>query len=296
MKRPALEPRTATRQWTRIASVFDEIGDMDIGSIEAADVLRALRAIEDRGAVYTARRVRSMIEAVFAFARIPYGLSAANPASGELLHSLRRVPPTRNQPALPFTALPEFYRRLRHDRCAQAPSDARTRLAVELVMHTVLRSDELRNGRWDQIRGDEWHIPAAQMKRVNGVARDHIVPLTPRAREILAELRPLARRSERIFPGLRPGRPMSEATMSNWMKARGYQDVATIHGFRTTFSTHAHESGLWDSRWIETQLAHVDRDETRAAYNKAVYLEQRKRMMAWWGEQLATQEALADLL
>lgn len=259
-KRPALEPRTAERQWARVANLFDAIGDMDVGDIGPADMLRALQAIESRGAVYTARRVRGMAQAVFDYAEIPYGIPR-NPASPRLLQNLRPVPLARNQPSLPFDRLPEFFAKLRYDRVVQAQDDTRTRLAVELILHTALRTSELRAGRWTQIRGDEWHIPAAQMKAVNGVRRDHIVPLAPRAREILRELRPLARKSDMIFPGLRPGRPMSENTMGNWMKARGYQDVATIHGFRSTFSTHAHESGLWESDWIELQLAHVDRDK-----------------------------------
>lgn len=299
-KRPTLDERTAGRQWARLAKLFPALGDRDIGDIGPGDMLEALRSIEDAkrgkhvgpetGAVYTARRVRGMAEALFAYARIPYGLTGVNPASAELLHSLRPVPAARNQPALPFDALPAFYAKLRGERCLQAQDDTRTRLAVELILHTLLRTHELRFGRWDEIRGDEWHIPAERMKVVNGIARDHIVPLTARAQEILKELRPFARASEMIFPGLRPGRPMSENTMGNWIKARGYQDAATIHGLRTTFSTHLHESG-WRSEWVEVQLAHVDRDKVRGVYNKAVYLDDRKRMMTWWGEELARQEA-----
>lgn len=293
-KRPVLDARTAGRQWARLHGVFGRLGDMDVRDVRPADVLDALREIEARGAVYTARRVRGMVESVFDYAAIPYGVES-NPASPRLLQSLRPVPAARNQPALPFDRLPWFYAKLRGERCAQAQDDTRTRLAVELVLHTALRTHELRHGRWEQIRGDEWHLPAAQMKEVNGVQRDHIVPLTPRAQEILRELRPSARASAMIFPGLRPGRPMSENTMGNWMKARGYQDVATIHGFRTTFSTHAHESGLWQSAWIEMQLGHVDRDKVRGVYNKAQYLDQRRQMMRWWGDELAKQEAVGEL-
>lgn len=294
-KRPHLEERTAIRQWARLANLFPALGDMDIGEILPRNVLDALRSIEDRGAVYTARRVRGLAEAVFAYARIPYELTAGNPASTELLHSLRRPPPARNQPSMPFDHLPGFYAKLRGERCLQAQDDTRTRLAVELVLHTVLRTDELRNGKWEQIVGDEWHIPAEQMKTVNGVSRDHIVPLTKRAQDILHELKPFARKSGLIFPGLRPGRPMSENTMGNWMKARGYQDIATIHGFRTTFSTHCNEAG-WNHDWIEVQLAHVDRDKVRGVYNKAIYLEHRHRLMKWWGDELAKQEAIGELL
>lgn len=232
-----------------------------------------------------------MAEALFAYARIPYGLTAGNPASTDLLHSLSLVPAARNHPSLAFADLPEFFGKLRGARCEQAQDDMRTRLAVELILHTVLRTHDLRFGRWEEIRDGEWHIPAARMKEVNGVQRDHIVPLTPRAQEILKELKPFARSSEMIFPGLRPGHAMSENTMGNWMKARGYQDVATIHGFRTTFSTHMHERGRWDSAWIEMQMNHVDRDKVRGVYNKAQYLEQRAAMMNCWGEELGRQEA-----
>lgn len=297
-KRPVLEERTANRQWARLANLLPTLGEKDVGEIEPADVLLALQAIEKRGAVYTARRIRGMAEAVFDYAEIPYGVPR-NPASPRLLQNLRPVPVARNQPSLPFEGLPRFFEKLRRERVTQAQDDTRTRLAVELILHTALRTNEMRHGRWDQIRGDEWHIPAAQMKAVNGVRRDHIVPLSKRAQEILDELRPLSRKSAMIFPGLRPGRPMSENTMGNWMKARGYQDVATIHGFRATFSTHAHESGLWESDHIEMQLSHVDRDKVRGIYNKALYLEPRKRMMTWWGEELARQDhagLLGDLL
>lgn len=301
-KRPTLDERTAGRQWARLTKTFPALGDRDIGEIGPADVLAALRSIEGtrhgkdaepgKGAVYTARRVRGMIEALFAYAAIPYGLTAGNPASQDLLHSLRPVPAARNQPAMPFAELPGFYVKLRAPRCLQAQDDTRTRLAVELILHTLLRTHELRFGRWDEIRGDEWHIDAHRMKTVNGVARDHIVPLTARAQEILKELKPFARGSAMIFAGGRPGSVMSENTMTNWMKAdaRGYADVATIHGFRTTASTHLHEAG-WNSDWIEVQLSHVDRDKVRGVYNKAIYLDDRKRMMVAWGEALARQEA-----
>lgn len=295
VKRPRLEPRTAGRQWARLLGLMSVLGDKDIAEIGTADVLAALRLAEDRGAIYTARRLRGMVEGIFDFAHVSYGVEH-NPATQKLIHALRPVPPTRNQPSLPFDAMPGFYLRLRGPRCLQAQDDTRTRLAVELVLHTALRTDELRTGRWDQIRGDEWHIPAEQMKKVNGVSRDHIVPLNTRALEILAELKAMARRSEFIFPGLRPGRQMSENTMGNWMKAQGYQDIATVHGFRTTFSTHCHESGLWDSEWIEVQLAHVDRDKVRGIYNKAIYLKHRRKMMEWWGRELAKQEMLSDIL
>lgn len=290
-KRPTLEARTATRQWARIRNLFPVLGDMDVAEITSRDVLKALHAVEERGAIYTTRRVRALAEAIFDYADIPYGVSV-NPATPKLLQNLSPVPPARNQPAMPFDMLPGFFVKLRSERCAQAQDDTRTRLAVELILNTVLRTDELRHGQWDQIVGDEWHLPAAAMKRVNGEQRDHIVPLNRRAREVLKELRPYARKSVYIFPGRRPGHLMSENTMGNWMKARGYQDVATIHGFRSTFSTHANESGLWEPDWIEVQLAHVDSNKVRGIYNKAVYLEHRKRLMDWWGDELAKQEAI----
>ena len=294
VKRPALEPRTADRQWSRLSGVFGEIGDLDVGAVTSADVLRALQVIETRGAAYTARRVRGMLEAAFDYAHIPYGV-AVNPASQRLLRAMAPVPREQHHPALEFSALPLFYSRLRGPRCAQAVDDTRTRLMIELAMHVVLRHAELRFGLWEEIGADVWAIPGARMKKVAGVERDHLVPLTPRALEILAALRPAARRSGLIFAGLRPGRPMSEATATNWLKSRGYAATATVHGFRTMFSTHANEHG-WNRDWIELQLHHVERDKVRDAYNRAKYLDGRRKMMTWWSAQLIQQDKLGKLL
>ena len=131
-------------------------------------------------------------------------------------------------------------------------------------MHTVLRSNEFRSGRWDQIKGDEWHVPAIQMKKVKGVRREHVVPLSRQSLALLAKLREITGHSAMMFPGLRPGRPMSENTVLFSIYGMGWKGRVCDHGFRKTFSTHANESGEWNSDWIEVQLAHLDRNSVGA--------------------------------
>src|SRR5690606_24479148 len=119
---------------------------------EPADVLAALQAIEARGAVYSAKRVGQYVSGVFRYAKPSRGLKF-NPAA-DLADALTPTPPARNQPSLAVEELPAFFAVLRRPH----RDEAKTRLGVELVMHTVLRSNELRGGRWAEIRGDEWHV------------------------------------------------------------------------------------------------------------------------------------------
>lgn len=125
------------------------------------------------------------------------------------------------------------------------------------------------------------------------MARDHLVPLTPQSKRILADLKAAAGSSEWIAPGL--SGPMSQNTMIYALYRMGYHGRATIHGLRGTASTICNESGLFDTDWIEKQLAHDEDDNVRAAYNAAEYLEHRIKMMQWWSDYLDAQaQSLCD--
>jgi integrase len=117
--------------------------------------------------------------------------------------------------------------------------------------------------------------------------RDHIVPLSRQAVEILEELRPLTGAGIYVFPSVRTNaRPMSENTINAALRRMDYsKDEMTGHGFRTMASTRLHEMG-WRSEIIEFQLAHVDKNTVRGIYNRAEYLEERKQMMQSWADYL----------
>ena len=115
---------------------------------------------------------------------------------------------------------------------------------------------------------------------------EHLVPLSRQAVDLLLSHPSASKRKGKLFPSGGKEGVMSNNTMLYAIYDMGYKGRMTAHGFRTLFSTEANESGRFDSDWIERQLAHDERDDTRAAYNAAQYLRQRRDMMQWWADHL----------
>lgn len=159
------------------------------------------------------------------------------------------------------------------------------RCALKLAPLVFVRPGELRHGEWAEINLDaaDWRIPAERMK----MSRPHIVPLSTQAIAVLRDLQPLTGAGRYLFPSIRSnGSPMSENTVLGALRRLGYtKEEMTGHGFRSMASTLLNESG-WDHNAIERQLAHVDGNSVRAAYNYAEYLPERKQMMQWWADLL----------
>jgi integrase len=155
-----------------------------------------------------------------------------------------------------------------------------TRLALKLLVLTFVRSAELRGARWDEFdfTRNEWRIPAERMK----VNVAHVVPLSHQAIAILDELHPLTGRYDLVFPNMNnPQKSMSENTLLYAMYRLGYHHTATPHGLRATAGSILSEMG-YAPHIIQRQLAHTERDTTRAAYLRAEYLEERRQMMQAW--------------
>lgn len=254
--------------------VFPKIGQRPIAEIEPKEVLEVLRAVEERGALDIAKRLRQKISAIFRYAT-PSGMVKYDPA-GNLRDAMKRQPRVKHMASLKAGEMPEFFKRLR-----AFDGEPQTALALELTIHTMTRTNEVRFGKWSEIDGDLWRIPGERMKK----GRDHIIPLTKQVKVILGKLKDLSGDSEWIAPGIK-GKPMSENTMLFALYRIGYHSRATTHGFRSTASTVLNESGLWREDAIERQLAHVPDDQVRAAYNAALYLEERARMLEWWSNKL----------
>lgn len=278
----------SARFWRRIEDdILPTLGSQSIDQIEAPAVLKLLRAIEDREAIYTAKRIRQMVSTIFEFA-ISEGFTKFNPAAS-LNAALKPMPKRIHRAKLSEAELPEFFRRLR------ASGNGRTQLALELVAHTFVRPNEIQFGRWEEISGDVWTIPGERMK----MGKTHLVPLTKQSLSLLERLREQSYGSPWILPG-RDNRkkPVSNNTLLYFLYDLGYSKKATVHGFRGTASTALNESGLWHSDWIERQLAHVMLDKVRLAYNAADWWDQRVAMMQWWSDRLegyAQQRSSTDL-
>ncbi len=253
--------------------------DRPIGAITAPELLQVLRRIEARGAIETAHRARRIAAQIFKHA-IATGRASWNPAN-DLQGILKPKPRTRHHPAITDPReLGGLLRAIDGYR-----GDPITRLALQLLPHTLVRPGELRRANWDEfnLEAAEWRIPAHRMKQ----RRPHIVPLSRQAVAILKELRPLTEGHPFAFPGMRsPSRPISENTLTGALRRLGYSaDRATAHGFRSTGSTLLHEQG-WPHTWIERQLAHMERSTVAAAYNHSEYLAQRRIMLQWWSDYL----------
>jgi len=151
-----------------------------------------------------------------------------------------------------------------------------------LLLLTGLRTVELRLAEWHEIDFDNriWEIPKTRMK----MKRPHIVPLSAQSLSALRQLGELTGNYQLIFAGRNDvNKPMSEASINMVLKRIGYDKRATGHGFRHTISTILHEQGF-NTAWIETQLAHVDKNSIRGTYNHAQYLENRREMMQWYAD------------
>ena len=144
---------------------------------------------------------------------------------------------------------------------------------------------EIRYAEWKEIDLEkaEWKIPSEKMK----MKRPHIVLLATQTIEVLDELKVLTGDGRYLFPSLRSReRPLSSETMRVALRSMGYRkEEITPHGFRAMASTVLNENGFMPDI-IERQLAHVEKNKVRAAYNHAEYLDQRREMLQWWGNWL----------
>lgn len=265
------------------ADIFPDLGRRPIGEIEPADILAVIRKVERRGSVDMARRLNNHIGEIFRYA-VALGIAARDP-SRDILAALKDRPPVKHRAKLSAAELPGFFVKF-----GEEPFEPLTRIALLFTIYTLVRTNETRFARWSEFEGLDgpeplWRIPAARMK----MRSEHLVPVAPAVGALLSELRDLGLPGPLLFPGSRRG-VISENTMLYALYRLGYHGKATVHGFRGTGSTILNETGLFESDWIERQLAHDERDQVRAAYNAAQYLPQRRRMMEWWADYLDRQQ------
>ena len=264
-------------QWmTPLERYAGRLLPMAVSEIGTADVLAVLQPIWT-AKPETASRVRGRIEAVIDAARAR-GLIApneANPARwrGHLSHLLpKRQKLTRgHHPAMPYREVPSFFSRLREREAVAAT-------ALEFLVLTAARTAEVLGARWPEIdlKSAVWTVPAGRMKG----AREHRVPLSDRALEILATMNKV-RTGEFVFPSARPGRPLSGMAMEMCLRRMKVEGV-TVHGFRSSFRDWAGDSTQFPRELAEAALAHVAGDETERAYRRGDALERRRMMMAAW--------------
>ena len=275
-------------QWpaTLKAHVYPTIGALDVRAVDVGLVLKCVEPIWST-LPETAGRVRGRIEAVLDWATARGYRQGDNPARWKghldnLLARRNRSTGVRHHAALPFAEIPEFMTALR----AREGIAAR---ALEFVILTAARSGEVRGARWSEIdrAAGVWTVPAGRMKS----GREHRVPLSDRALEILAELpADTSDRDGYVFIGGRKGSPLSDMSLLSVLRRMKRPDL-TAHGFRSTFRDWAGEETNFARDVVEAALAHAIADKTEAAYRRGDALGKRRRLMTAWAGYCASSPA-----
>nr|WP_300337002.1 integrase arm-type DNA-binding domain-containing protein [Accumulibacter sp.] len=274
---------TAHSSWKNLrileVNAFPWIGGRIIGEVTAPELLAILRRVKDRGLLDTAHRLRQTAGMVFR-----YGIVTGR-CDRDISVDLKGALPSKQQTHLAAITDPEKFGALLRDLWAYSGAFS-TCCALKLSALFGLRPGELRALEWTEVGEDQRliRIPFGKMK----ARRMHVVPLSDQALAILAELKPLTGSGKYCFPGLQNhDRPMSENTVNAALRRLGYdtQTDHSAHGFRSSFSTMAHGSGLFRAEVVEVQLAHKHGDAVRLAYDRGDFLEERRKLMTWWADE-----------
>ena len=269
---------------------FPSLGNRPIAEISSSELLATIRTIEKRGALEIASRVLQRCSAVFRYA-ITTDRCKNNPAykMSEALKSPKRA----HYPTIEKGGFPQLLRDI--DSYQGNPM---TVYILQLMALTFTRTGELLGAEWSEIDLDraEWLIPAERMK----MRRPHLVPLSSQAVAVFREVAKFSSDRVHVFPNRNdPSKPASNAIILRALGRMGYTGKMTGHGFRSAASTMLNEN---KSKWgihrdtIELQLAHVEKNASRAAYNFAEYLDERRTMMQQWADYLDKLKAGAEVL
>lgn len=272
---------TALRSEYLLSLLKGSIGKLPITDIEPADVLIAVRKIERKGQLESARRTLQLAGAVFRYA-VATARLASDPTR-DLRGALTAPTVTHYGAIIDPARVGELLRAI--DGYEGQPI---TKLAMQLAPHVFVPPPpgELRHAEWDEfdLDGALWTIPAGKTK----MRKDHLVPLSRQSIAILEDLQALTGPDGYVFPSIRSRkRPMSDNTINAGLRRLGYStDEMTAHGFRAMASTLLNECGKWHPDAIERALAHGDSDRIRAAYHRGAHWKERVAMAQWWSDHL----------
>lgn len=282
-------PATATRSEYLLGLLKSSVGKMAITDIEPADLLDAVRRIERKGNLESARRTLQLASMVFRYA-VATARLRSDPTR-DLRGALTAPKVVHHSAITDASRVGELLRAI--DGYVGMGT---ARLAMQIAPHVFVRPGELRHAQWSEIdlEGAVWTIPAEKMK----MRRPHTVPLSRQVVELFREVHSSTGPAGYVFPSIRTrARPMSENTINAGLRRLGYSsDEMTAHGFRAMASTLLNESGKWHPDAIERALAHGDTDKVRAAYHRGAHWQERVEMAQWWSDYLDQLRKGADIV
>lgn len=268
-------------QWKNTIKAYCQpvIGALPVQDVDTGLVLRILEPIWSTKPE-TASRLRGRIESILDWAKARRLRSGENPAQWkghlkQLLPTLSRRGRITHHKAMPFEEVGRFVAELRKSPLVAAR-------CLEFTILTAARTNEAINAKSEEfdLENATWTIPATRMKG----KREHRVPLSDRAVEIVRDM--LALKSDWVFPGARPGKPMSNMAMLALLDRMNV--TVTVHGFRSSFRDWAAERTSFAHEVCEMALAHTIRNAAEAAYRRGDLFEKRRKLMEAWTEFVST--------
>lgn len=281
-------PRTSAQQlrWLE-RQVFPYIGKLPPHLVTTNHVMQVVHRTGKQITFTSAVHVRQMLSMIFRFG-IMSDLCETDPAQFVRVKEMMPAPDVKHHAAIRPREIPEFLACIARNDARLMPT---TRLGLRLMMHTFVRNKELRLGEWSEIdwKARQWLIPGHRMK----MGKDHIVPLSRQAIAILKDLKLRADGSKYIFPGMmfkNARQPMTENVLKVALCRMGYSGRMTVHGFRALAMTTLLEKHKVRFEYVDMQLAHAPPNRYRQAYNRALYLPERTKMMQMWSNYLDGEE------
>lgn len=257
--------------------IFPKMGNTPIQNINAVSTIEIITPLAADEKLETVKKLCRWINEIMVFA-VNTGVSNTNPLAG--IGKAFNAPKAVNLPTLLPEELPELMYSIQH-----SSTKLITRCLIEWQLHTMVRPSEAAGAKWSEINfaAKEWTIPAERMKK----RRAHIVPLTNQSLKLLGIVKPISGTREHIFPSdHNPRRSANSQSANRALGRMGFHGRLVSHGLRALASTTLNEQGF-DSDAIEAALAHVDKNSIRATYNRAQYIERRRKMMEWWSDHIS---------
>jgi integrase len=277
IKKPQVTEGYAENIWNSLCThIFTGLGNVAITDITAPLVIEQLNPLAAKGSLETVKRVCQRMNEIMVYA-VNTGVIHHNTLSG--IKSAFLKPTKQHLPTILPSQLPQFLQTLNVASIKRV-----TRCLIEFQLHTMVRPSEAAGAKWSEINEDNriWTIPAERMKK----KKVHIVPLSDQALALLQVVKVISRNREHVFPADRdPKNHTNSQTANMAIKRMGYKDIMVAHGMRSLASTILNEN-RFDHDVIESALAHSDKNEVRAAYNRATYIDSRRAMMQWWSNHI----------
>jgi integrase len=277
LKKQQVKAETADKAWqTMNKHVLPTLENIPVHVIKPKLVIDILNPIASKGSLETVKRLCRNINEVMRLA-VASGHIEVNYLTD--ITKLFSAPKKQNMATIKPERLPELMLAL-----ANASIMKSTRCLVEWQLHTMTRPTEAATARWADIDLDKkvWVIPEERMK----MKKPHTIPLSPQVLALLGVIKAMSGHREYLFPNHRDPKKHANSQSANVaLKRMGFAGELVSHGLRSLASTTLNEQSF-DPDVIEAALAHIDKNEVRAAYNRAEYIERRRVMMCWWSEHI----------